>query len=114
MAINSITNSGIFFPGEAGAMRTSHKLHYTNVNVPQPARDDVSTSFSEMLKGFVGRVNDLQTDAEEMEETMIHAPESVDIHTVMIAQQKAEVALTFAKAVRDEAIRAYRELTNLR
>jgi flagellar hook-basal body complex protein FliE len=32
----------------------------------------------------------------------------------MIAQQKAEISLTFAKAVRDEAIRAYRDIINLR
>jgi len=32
----------------------------------------------------------------------------------MIAAQKAEVAMSFTKAVRDEAIRAYRELINLR
>nr|HPM34164.1 flagellar hook-basal body complex protein FliE [Spirochaetota bacterium] len=45
---------------------------------------------------------------------MIYEPESVDVHTVMIAAQKAEVALTFAKSIRDEAIKAYRELMNLR
>jgi len=38
----------------------------------------------------------------------------VDIHTVMIAAQKAEISLNFTKAVRDEAIRAYRDLMNLR
>jgi flagellar hook-basal body complex protein FliE len=32
----------------------------------------------------------------------------------MIATQKAEVALNFTRAVRDEAIRMYRELINLR
>jgi flagellar hook-basal body complex protein FliE len=53
-------------------------------------------------------------DSENLQEKMIVDPESVDIHTVMIATQKAEVALNFAKAVRDEAIRAYRELINLR
>lgn len=102
------------FYGNAGAMRTTHRLHYSNIKQPVPARDDVSTSFGELLKGLVDRVNGLQTDAEEIAETSIHAPESVDIHSAMIAQQKAEIALTFAKAVRDEAVRAYREIINLR
>jgi len=45
---------------------------------------------------------------------MVIEPESVDIHQVMIATQKAEIALGLTKAVRDGALNAYRELMNLR
>jgi flagellar hook-basal body complex protein FliE len=94
-------------------MKTSSPLHYGNR--PSTAKsDDVAGSFAEMFNGLVGRVNDLQIDAESITQKMIYEPGSVDIHTVMIAQQKAEVALLFTKAVRDEAIRSYRELINLR
>lgn len=102
------------FTGNVVAMKVTNPLHYGNIHRQEPAADDVTGSFAQMLNGMVNRVNDLQVDAEEMAETMIHAPESVDIHSVMIAQQKAEVSLTFAKAIRDEAIRAYREIINLR
>ena len=94
-------------------MKTTHPLHYDG-KPPVKRSDDVAGSFAEMFNGLVGRVNDLQTDAESITQRMIYAPGSVDIHTVMIAQQKAEVALLFTKAVRDEAIRSYRELINLR
>jgi flagellar hook-basal body complex protein FliE len=95
-------------------MRTTNPLHYGNKVKREPAYDDVSTSFADSLMKALGQVNNLQTGAEDLNQKMIYEPESVDIHTVMIAAQKAEVALNFTKAVRDEALRAYRELINLR
>ena len=100
--------------GHIVAMKTSNPLHYDNTVKREPGYDDVTTSFADSLMKAVGKVNDLQIDSENLQGKMIYDPESVDIHTVMIATQKAEVALNFAKAVRDEAIRAYRELINLR
>jgi len=102
------------FNGHVVEMKTSDPLHYNNVKPGSLSEDDVSSSFAEVLKGAVNRVNNLQVDSETLNEKMVFEPESVDIHTVMIAQQKAELALTFTKAVRDEAIRAYRDLINLR
>jgi flagellar hook-basal body complex protein FliE len=67
-----------------------------------------------MLVEAVGKTNDLQVEADNLRTKMIYEPESVDIHQVMIAGQKAEISLTFTKAVRDEAIKSYRELMNLR
>jgi len=102
------------FNGHVVEMKTSDPLHYNNMKPGSLPKDDVSSSFAEVLKGAVNRVNNLQVDSETLNEKMVFEPESVDIHTVMIAQQKAELALTFTKAVRDEAVRAYRDLINLR
>jgi len=107
-------NVDTVFTGNVVKMMTTHPLHYDNNKPAGVAADDVSTSFSQLLEGAVNKVNNLQIDAEEMMDTMIHSPNSIDIHTVMIAQQKAEVSLTFAKAVRDEVLRAYREIMSLR
>lgn len=109
--MNAISNGPI---GHIVNMKTTNPLHYDNREKREPALDDVSTSFADSLMKALGKVNDLQVNSEDLAEKMIHSPESVNIHTVMIATQKAEVALSFAKAVRDEAIRAYRELINLR
>ena len=100
--------------GHIVAMKTTNPLHFDNTVKRERGHDDVSASFVDSLMKALGKVNDLQVDSENLQEKMIVEPESVDIHTVMIATQKAEVALNFAKAVRDEAIRAYRELINLR
>lgn len=100
--------------GNVVEMRATNPLHYGNQVKREPGYDDVSTSFADSLMKALGKVNNLQTDSEDLNQKMIYEPESVDIHTVMIATQKAEVALNFTKSVRDEAIRAYRELINLR
>ena len=99
--------------GSSVGLKTTNPLHFSD----KPAAiqsDDVAKSFSDMLAETIGKTNDLQVESEGLTRKMIYQPESVDIHTVMIAQQKAEVALTFTKAVRDEAIRSYRDLMNLR
>lgn len=102
------------FTGNVVTMKIGHDLHYNNVKKPQLPGDDVSSSFGQLLKGTISRVNNLQVDAEDMTRKMIYQPESVDIHSVMIAQQKAELALSFTRSVRDEAIRAYRDIINMR
>jgi flagellar hook-basal body complex protein FliE len=100
--------------GNIVELKTTNPLHYNGKPKNAEEKDDVSKSFSEMLTGAINKVNNLQVDSEDLTQKMITEPESVDIHTVMISAQKAEIALTFARSVRDEAIRAYRELINLR
>ncbi|HPS59001.1 MAG TPA: flagellar hook-basal body complex protein FliE [Spirochaetota bacterium] len=93
---------------------TSNKSHFSGSTPIQREGDDVSGSFADMLNSAVAKTNDLQVDAENLMQKMVYEPESVDIHQVMIATQKAEVALGLTKAVRDGALNAYRELINLR
>ena len=100
--------------GHEVEMKTSNELHYSNWVEPRRAGDDVSGSFADMLRSAVGNVNNLQIESENAIQQMIHNPESVDIHSVMIAGQKAEIALSFTKSIRDEAIRSFRELMNMR
>lgn len=73
-----------------------------------------NSGFSSYLRSAIEEVNNLQVDSKKLSEKMITDPDSVDIHSVMIAGQKAEMSLTLTKAIRDEAIKAYRELSNLR
>jgi len=101
------------FKGHIVNLRTTNPLHISD-GAKKPSDDDVAGSFADMLNNAVGKVNDLQIESEDLSRKMITEPESVDIHTVMIASQKAEIALSFTKAIRDEAIRTYRELMNLR
>ncbi len=98
-------------------LNTSHPLHFngkSGLAGDASEKDDVASSFSEMLKGAIGKTNNLQVESSNLMQKMIYQPESVDIHNVMITAQKAEIALTFARSVRDEAIKGYRELMNLR
>jgi len=99
--------------GSIVSLKTSNPLHFSDKKEEKPG-DDISTSFANVLKKAIGQVNDLQVDSQRITQQMLYKPESVDIHSVMNAAQKAEIALTFTKSIRDEAIRAYRELINLR
>jgi flagellar hook-basal body complex protein FliE len=103
--------------GNVIKMKTSHPLHYTGLKEEQKvdrSADDVSGSFADALMKAIGGVNNLLAESDVLSQKSINEPESVDIHTVMIAAQKAEIALNFTKSVRDEAIRSYRDLMNLR
>ena len=95
-------------------LNTTDPLHFSGESKIVRQKDDVAGSFADMLNGAISRTNDLQIDAEQLMQKMIVNPQSVDIHQVMIAQQKAEIAIGLTKAVRDGAINAYRELINLR
>jgi flagellar hook-basal body complex protein FliE len=111
--IAGLANNTINPKGSNVSLRVTDPRHISDLAAPAES-DDVAKSFSEMLNETIGKTNNLQVESENLTRKMIYEPESVNVHTVMIAQQKAEIALTFTKAVRDEAIRSYRELMNLR
>ncbi len=109
--MNPINTSG--YPGLDVKLTQMNPRHFSEAPRPD-ASDNVAGSFSDALFKALGKVNDMQADAEDLNAKMIHDPESVNVHTVMIAMQKAEMALTFTRTIRDEAIKTYRELMNLR
>jgi len=100
--------------GHIVKLNTTDPLHFGAAPKIGRESDDVSGSFADMLNGAIAKTNNLQVDAESLMQQMVVKPESVDIHQVMVATQKAEIALSLTKAVRDGAINAYRELINLR
>jgi flagellar hook-basal body complex protein FliE len=102
------------FSGHIVKLNTTDPLHFSAAPKFEREMDDVSGSFADMLNSALSKTNDLQVDAETLMQKMIYKPESVDIHQVMVATQKAEIALGLTKAVRDGAVNAYRELINLR
>ncbi len=95
-------------------LNTTDPLHFGADAKIERDKDDISGSFADMLNSVISKTNDLQVDAETLMQQMVVKPETVDIHQVMVATQKAEIALGLTKAVRDGAINAYRELINLR
>jgi flagellar hook-basal body complex protein FliE len=62
----------------------------------------------------LGQVNQQQLRAQDLSQALITDPESVDIHDVTVALAEANLSLSMAKAVIDRAIRAYREIVNIR
>jgi flagellar hook-basal body complex protein FliE len=71
-------------------------------------------SFGGLFLQALGQVNQQQLRAQDLSQALITDPESVDIHDVTVALAEANLSLSMAKAVIDRAIRAYREIVNIR
>ncbi len=71
-------------------------------------------NFASLFLQALGQVNQQQLRAQDLSQALITDPESVDIHDVTVALAEANLSLSMAKAVIDRAIRAYREIVNIR
>jgi len=69
-------------------------------------------SFSEVLGDAIQEVNNLQSQAgEEVQKAM--TGEITDIHTAMIAVQKADVSFQMMMQVRNKLVSAYQEIMKM-
>ena len=101
---------------------TGHKvgLNLTNTkhlsgNLERNQLEDPSDSgfANAMLKALNG-ANSAQLESSALTQQMLIDPESVDSHDVTIAMAKANMAVSMTKSVVDGAIKAYKEIINLR
>ncbi len=68
-----------------------------------------SDNFAQALNKSLNEVSNLETQANQAKETFM-AGGDIDIHSVMIASQKANLSLQLAMQVRNKAIQAYNEI----
>ncbi|PJZ85180.1 flagellar hook-basal body complex protein FliE [Leptospira harrisiae] len=99
--------------GDKVGIFRSDERHYGKTNEAK-SPDEVAGTFGDALKKAFEQVNDQQTEADELTQKIVFDPNSVELHDVMIAAEKARISLTFAKTMSDGFVRAYRELTTLR
>ncbi|MEE8155164.1 MAG: flagellar hook-basal body complex protein FliE [Phycisphaerales bacterium] len=71
------------------------------------------SSFADMLQDQLNTVNQLQRDAKEAIEDMM-AGRRVDVESVMIATEKADLAFRLLLQVRNKVMAAYDELKQIR
>lgn len=71
--------------------------------------DKTCGSFADALKKSLNEVSELDKQANIAKETFL-AGGDIDVHTVMIASQKANLSLQMAMQVRNKAIQAYNEI----
>ncbi|MDR3710578.1 MAG: flagellar hook-basal body complex protein FliE [Capsulimonadaceae bacterium] len=69
-------------------------------------------SFSKALADAAEQVNSLQNDAANQAQ-LFAAGQTNDIHSVMIASQKATVALELTTQVRNKVLEAYQEVMRM-
>lgn len=73
---------------------------------------EAQQSFSKMLKESIEKVNESQIQSDKMTEKLVLG-ENVDLHEVMIASQKASIALQATIEVRNKVIEAYQEIMRM-
>lgn len=68
--------------------------------------------FDEYLKNALGEVNSLQKESDNMSKALA-AGQVEDISQVVIAAEKADIALQLTLAVRNKAVEAYQEIMRM-
>jgi flagellar hook-basal body complex protein FliE len=99
--------------GDRVSVQRTDARHYGKTDSAK-SPDEVAGTFADAMKKAFEQVNDQQVEADELTQKIVFDPNSVELHEVMIAAEKARISLTFAKTMSDGFIRAYRELTQLR
>ena len=80
---------------------------------PGPAKPAVvQKQFAAFLKEALNNVNDAQIQADALTEKLVRG-ENVQLHDVMIAAQKASIALQLTLEIRNKAIEAYQEMMRM-
>ncbi len=95
-------------------LRTNSSHIQGRVHAGEQSGKDSALSFSNMVIDALNGVNDLAAESTALTEQYIINPDSVDVHDVTIAMGKANLALSMTKSVVDNAIKAYREIINIR
>ena len=73
---------------------------------------EVHQQFSSYLKDALNEVNNSQITSNELTRKLVNN-EGVELHDVLIAQQKASVALQLTMEVRNKGIEAYQEIMRM-
>jgi flagellar hook-basal body complex protein FliE len=82
----------------------------TGATVPGAAED--GGGFGATLKNAIGQVNDL-SDSSDAKVTELLQGDRQDLHNVMIAVEKADIAFQLMMQVRNKIVGAYQEVSKL-
>ena len=92
--------------------RTQSELRTQSTGTPTPAVGPEAKSFADTLKEAVGQVNTLQKQADiKMQE--LATGKTSNVQEVMIATEKADIALRLVMQVRNKIIDAYQEIMKM-
>lgn len=79
----------------------------------QPTTEKGGSDFGKMLVNALEEVNGAQNDSKTIQEDFLTGRKPVEIHEVMIAQEKASTTMQLTLAVRNKALEAFQEINRL-
>lgn len=89
------------------------KLQVPEIRPPRAQEEGKGgTAFGDMLKEAISTVNDLQKQSDQ-EIQKIMSGESQDLHTTVIAMQKADLSFQMMMQVRNKIVQAYQEIMRM-
>lgn len=68
--------------------------------------------FSNLLSDAIDAIKETEAESDAASEALLTG-ESNDIHTALIASQKAEIAVSYAVQIRNKMIDAYNDIMNM-
>lgn len=71
------------------------------------------TGFGDALMSSINKINDMKVDAKNQTQAFQMGDPNVELHNVMIDNQKAGLAFDVAVQVRNKAVSAYKEMMNM-
>lgn len=101
MAVNGVVGIDRVFPSISGAGFNG-----------QDTGNNIIGSFGEYLNNALNEVSKLEMEADKITEDFA-AGKTDNIHQVMIAAQKSEIALQFTMQIRNKIIEAYQEIMRM-
>ncbi len=92
--------------------QTQSELSTKKVRPDSTLPNDGSDSFAKTLENAVNRVNELQKDADKKMQDL-STGKNTNVAEVMIASEKADIALRLMTQVRNKVIDAYHEIMKM-
>ena len=99
--------------GDLVGVNTSNPRHF-GYQKPITGNKDFIKELGVSMHGALKNVNNLQTNADNLSTQMMLKPESVNVHDVVIAAQKAQLSLELTKNILQKVVQAYNTISNLR
>jgi flagellar hook-basal body complex protein FliE len=91
----------------------SPKLQVPEVRIPQKQGGESNgAGFGEILKDAISTANELQKQSDQ-EIQKLMTGESQDLHTTVIAMQKADLSFQMMMQVRNKIVQAYQEIMRM-
>jgi flagellar hook-basal body complex protein FliE len=87
-------------------------LQMPEIRSPRTQGGEKGTGFGDVLKDAISTVNELQKQSDqEIQKYM--TGESQDLHTTVIAMQKADLSFQMMMQVRNKIVQAYQEIMRM-
>ena len=100
--------------GDRISLAVTHPGHMKGIVNPGKEDGQPDGEFDGLITKAINSANDTVQKSETLTQQYIVDPDSVDVHDVTIAMSEANLAVSLTKSVVDNALKAYREIINIR